>query len=635
MPLHVLGINHHSAPLEVREKLAFPPETQADALTSLAARPGVAEAVLVSTCNRTEIYCRGRRRRRRCARGSKEEAAKSGLDIESHLYSHREARGRPPRLPRRLGPRFDGAGRAADPRPGEAVGAHGASTAARWARLLDRLFQQTFSVAKEVRTQTAIGAQSISMSAAALKLAQNLFGDISRTKMLLIGVGEMVELAATYFVAQGPQSRGRGQPHARARGGLRRALQRHRDRARAASRAAARVRHRDHRHRLHAAHPRQGRLRARAQGAPLPPDVRRRLRRAARRRARRGRAARTSSSTPSTTWARSSRKAPGSAQAAVAEAEAIIDRQVEAFSAWLGARGRGAGHRRSCAPGPTSIAQTELAKAKSRLAQGRGPGQRCSRPSPSGLVEQVPAPPDAGPEPRRGGRARIARARRRDPLPRQRRRPGRAGGAMKPAIAAKLASLVSRAEGARRAPLRPRASPTNLDNYRKLSREHAEIAPVVGRYGEYVAAQGDVAAAEDMAKDPADARVRRGRDQGRPRAARGDRRRHPEDAAAEGSQRREEPLPRDPRRHRRRRERALRGRPLPHVRALRREEPLAGRGRLREPRRRRRLQGGHRAHRRARAPTRGSSSSPAATACSACPPPRRRAASTPRPPRSP
>jgi glutamyl-tRNA reductase len=71
---------------------------------------------------------------------------------------------------------------------------------------LHQLFQRAFSVAKEVRTQTAIGAQSISMSAAALKLAQNLFGDISRTKMLLIGVGEMVELAATYFVAQGPQS---------------------------------------------------------------------------------------------------------------------------------------------------------------------------------------------------------------------------------------------------------------------------------------------------------------------------------------------------------------------------------------------------------------------------------------------
>jgi glutamyl-tRNA reductase len=71
---------------------------------------------------------------------------------------------------------------------------------------LGRLFQHTFTVAKQVRTETGLGAQSISMSAAALKLAQNLFGDLSRTSMLLIGVGEMVELAATYFVAQRPHA---------------------------------------------------------------------------------------------------------------------------------------------------------------------------------------------------------------------------------------------------------------------------------------------------------------------------------------------------------------------------------------------------------------------------------------------
>src|ERR1700693_1699227 len=58
MPLFVLGINHNSAPLEVREKLAFPSERQGEALERLAGQPGVAEAVLVSTCNRTEVYCR-------------------------------------------------------------------------------------------------------------------------------------------------------------------------------------------------------------------------------------------------------------------------------------------------------------------------------------------------------------------------------------------------------------------------------------------------------------------------------------------------------------------------------------------------------------------------------------------------
>ena len=58
MPLHVVGLNHQSASIEVREKLAFPPERQGDALADLAAQPGVTEAVLVSTCNRTEVYCR-------------------------------------------------------------------------------------------------------------------------------------------------------------------------------------------------------------------------------------------------------------------------------------------------------------------------------------------------------------------------------------------------------------------------------------------------------------------------------------------------------------------------------------------------------------------------------------------------
>src|SRR3954447_18665328 len=87
MTLHVVGLNHLSAPLEVREKVAFPAERQAQALADLAAQPGVAEAVLVSTCNRTEIYVRAGDPA--AARGWLErEAAKSGLDVRSPLYVH-------------------------------------------------------------------------------------------------------------------------------------------------------------------------------------------------------------------------------------------------------------------------------------------------------------------------------------------------------------------------------------------------------------------------------------------------------------------------------------------------------------------------------------------------------------------
>jgi glutamyl-tRNA reductase len=202
MALHVLGINHRSAPLEIREKLAFPPERQAEALADLAGQPGVEEAVLVSTCNRTEVYVRGASPEPARAWLARE-AAKSGIALEAHLYSHtgepavrhafRVAAGMDSMVvgePQILGQVKQAV------RNAEAVGTLGTSLA--------RLFQVGFASAKKVRSETALGAQSVSMAAAALRLAQNLFGDLSRTRMLLIGVGEMVELAATYFVAQRP-----------------------------------------------------------------------------------------------------------------------------------------------------------------------------------------------------------------------------------------------------------------------------------------------------------------------------------------------------------------------------------------------------------------------------------------------
>ena len=204
MPFHVLGLNHHSAPLEVREKVAFAPDRQAEALADLVGQPGVSEAMLVSTCNRTEIYCvaddPAGARAWLCA-----SAERMGLVLDPYLYAHsgesavrhafRVASGLDSMVlgePQILGQVKQAA------RTAEAAGTLGSQ--------LGRLFQQTFAVAKQVRTETSLGAESISMAAAALKLAQNVFGDLSRTRLLLVGVGEMVELAATYFVAQRPKS---------------------------------------------------------------------------------------------------------------------------------------------------------------------------------------------------------------------------------------------------------------------------------------------------------------------------------------------------------------------------------------------------------------------------------------------
>jgi glutamyl-tRNA reductase len=204
MPLLVLGLNHHSAPLDVREKLAFAPERQMEALSDLSAQPGVAECVLVSTCNRTEVYCRADDEAS-VREWLKREAAKGGLTVEAYLYCHLEDEAVRHAFRVAAGldsmvvgePQILGQVKASV-RAAESAGTLGAH--------LGRLFQHTFSVAKQVRTETALGAHSISMAAAALKLAQNLFGDLSRTKMLLVGVGEMVELAATYFVAQQPRA---------------------------------------------------------------------------------------------------------------------------------------------------------------------------------------------------------------------------------------------------------------------------------------------------------------------------------------------------------------------------------------------------------------------------------------------
>jgi len=204
MALYVLGINHQSAPLDVRERVAVPAEKQADALAELVAQPGVAEAVLVSTCNRTEVYCRAESEAP--VRGwLQATGAKAGVDLGQHLYCHAEdvavrhafrvAAGLDSMVvgePQILGQVKQSL------RAAEAAGTTGPA--------LQALFQKTFSVAKQVRAETALGEHSVSMAAAALKLAQGVFGDLPKTRLLLIGVGEMVELAATYFAAQRPAS---------------------------------------------------------------------------------------------------------------------------------------------------------------------------------------------------------------------------------------------------------------------------------------------------------------------------------------------------------------------------------------------------------------------------------------------
>ena len=172
--------------------------------------------------------------------------------------------------------------------------------------VLNRLFQRTFAVAKDVRTHTDIGSASISMAAASVKLAERIFPSIAEQKLLLIGAGEMIELAATHFAREAPEVDHRRQPDDGARRGAGRPLLPPAAITLArGARAARAVRHRRDVHGEHAADPRQGPDRARDPRATAPADVHRRPGGAARRRAARRARSTTSSSTASTTSPRS------------------------------------------------------------------------------------------------------------------------------------------------------------------------------------------------------------------------------------------------------------------------------------------------------------------------------------------
>ena len=205
MAIFTLGLNHHTAPLAMREKVVFPVERLTDALAE-AKRQLAPEAAIVSTCNRTELYLSGDMEERRRAEALAWLAAFHRVDpgeLEPYLYAlpseqavrhaFRVASGLDSMV---LGePEILGQMKAAA-RSAEAAGTLGT--------VLGKLFQRSFAVAKEVRSTTQVGANSVSMAAAAVKLAARIFPSLKDQKVLFIGAGEMIELCATHFAAQAP-----------------------------------------------------------------------------------------------------------------------------------------------------------------------------------------------------------------------------------------------------------------------------------------------------------------------------------------------------------------------------------------------------------------------------------------------
>ena len=205
MAVWALGINHTTAPLDLRGRFAIAAHDLPPTLENLQSALGQqAETTIISTCNRTELYCAGEGIE--VAQGIDWLAANGGVsvaELQSHSYTkHADQAARHVfRVAAGLDSMVLGEaqilGQLKDAvRAAEDAGALGAT--------LHQLFQRAFSVAKEVRSDTEIGEHSISMSAAAVRLAGQLFDDLSRTKVLLVGAGEMIELTATHFAARKP-----------------------------------------------------------------------------------------------------------------------------------------------------------------------------------------------------------------------------------------------------------------------------------------------------------------------------------------------------------------------------------------------------------------------------------------------
>jgi glutamyl-tRNA reductase len=204
MLLYTLGINHISAPVSIREQVVFTPERLTHALRELRAVAGVDEAVILSTCNRTELYCHLR------DAGSNENIARwlGGYHhfdqnvIRPFLYHYLDRSA--VRHALRVACGLDSMVLGEPQILGQLKLAYqNASQAGTLGRLLSRLFQHAFAVAKQVRTDTAIGASPVSVAFAAVSLARQIFGDLKPQTALLIGAGETIELVARHLTGSG------------------------------------------------------------------------------------------------------------------------------------------------------------------------------------------------------------------------------------------------------------------------------------------------------------------------------------------------------------------------------------------------------------------------------------------------
>lgn len=207
MAVWALGLNHATAPVDVRSRFAFGAEQLGAALTELRRSfVGDVEAAILSTCNRTELYCAGSHHQMARTISWLSEIGRVPVDtLRHHSYGLQDEQAA--RHAFRVASGLDSMVLGEPQILGQMKNAvRAAATTGALGPTLNQLFQRSFSVAKEVRSSTDIGGQSTSMAAAAVRLAGQLFEDLSETRILLVGAGDMIDLCAAHFAAKKPKN---------------------------------------------------------------------------------------------------------------------------------------------------------------------------------------------------------------------------------------------------------------------------------------------------------------------------------------------------------------------------------------------------------------------------------------------
>ena len=213
MSFIAIGLNHKTAPVDIREKLSFSPDNIQNALRDLTSQKAVNEAAILSTCNRTEIYCEltpdaienideslqdQNLSSQTIVSWLQEHHALENVDLKNYLYMHSDKDAINHML--RVASGLDSMVLGEPQILGQMKSAFStAKEAGCIGQLLHKLFQHTFNCAKQVRTDTAIGESAVSVAFASVSLAKQIFSDFDQHTALLIGAGETIELVARHL----------------------------------------------------------------------------------------------------------------------------------------------------------------------------------------------------------------------------------------------------------------------------------------------------------------------------------------------------------------------------------------------------------------------------------------------------